>query len=314
MEAHYRQVQLRNRVGRLKPGGFQKVGLGISRVIRGGSHGAGDDVEGGGKDHSTKGGSREVANHIATEVYHYEPPFDIPYEFFLVGGQKMSSSKGRGSSAAEIAELMPAKIFRLALLGKDYNQQTNFDPEGDTLPVLYDQYDKLAAGYWAGTKDDYARLFELIHPKTRTSDVRVLPQQSTLPRFSQVAFMVQMPHMSLAKEFADADPQELAERAAYAKKWLAEYAPEKFVFKLQDSMPAVELADTQKTNLKQILDFLTTKSDATAEELHTKLHELKAFKEIYLIFLGKDHGPKAGWFISSLPRDFVLKRLEEAAK
>jgi lysyl-tRNA synthetase class I len=75
----------------------------------------------------------------------------------------MSSSKGKGSSAREIADLLPTKIFRLALLGKDINQQFNFDPEGDTIPVLYDQYDKLAESYWAGVKDDYARLFEFIH-------------------------------------------------------------------------------------------------------------------------------------------------------
>src|SRR3989344_3101891 len=61
------------------------------------------DIEGGGKDHSTKGGSRDVANHIAREVFGYEPPFDIPYEFFLVGGKKMSSSKGRGSSAKDMS-------------------------------------------------------------------------------------------------------------------------------------------------------------------------------------------------------------------
>lgn len=296
-------------------------------------------VEGGGKDHSTKGGSRDVANHIAKEVFTYEPPFDIPYEFFLVGGQKMSSSKGRGSSAGDIAELMPAKILRLALLGKDYNQQTNFDPEGDTLPVLYDQYDKLAESYWAGVKDDYARLFETLHtvewggagqnglaspggevkPDRQDEEIRGpferhLPTKQSLPRFSQVAFMVQMPHLDLKKEFPDADPAELAERASYAKKWLEQYAPEKFVFKLQESLPSVEITSEQKTNLKKVLEFLEANPHAAAEDLHTKLHELKAFKEIYLAFLAKDHGPKAGWFLASLPRQFVLARLAEASQ
>ena len=124
---------------------------------------------------------------------------------------------------------------------------------------------------------------------------------------------MQMPHLELEKEFPDADKSELAERALYAKRWLAEYAPEKFVFKLQEQLPMVELSNGQKTNLKQLLEFLHSKPGITAEEIHTKLHELKAFKEIYLMFLGKDHGPKAGWFIASLPRDFVLKRLEEAS-
>ncbi|OGC84495.1 lysine--tRNA ligase [Candidatus Adlerbacteria bacterium RIFCSPHIGHO2_12_FULL_53_18] len=274
-------------------------------------------VEGGGKDHSTKGGSRDVANHISKEVFNYEPPFDMPYEFLLVGGKKMSSSKGRGSSAKEISELVPPKILRLALLGKDINQQFNFDPESDTVPLLYDLYDKLAEGYWAGVKDDYAKLFEFIHPERKISS------QSVLPRFSQVAFVVQMPHMDLYKEFPKADKAELDERAKYAKRWLEAYAPEKFVFKLQDTLPeaAKSLSEAQKAALAEILRYIEGfEAMPSGEELHKKLHEIKEaqgikpselFGAIYLAFLGKSYGPQAGWFISALPHEFVIKRLKE---
>ena len=122
-----------------------------------------------------------------------------------------------------------------------------------------------------------------------------------------------MPHLDLEKEFPEADKAELHERALYAKRWLDAYAPEKFVFKLQESLPAVEITKEQKTNLKQVREFLEQHPSAAAEDIHSKLHELKEFKGIYLAFLGKDHGPKAGWFIASLPRDFVLARLKEAA-
>ena len=275
-------------------------------------------VEGAGKDHSTKGGSRDIGNHISREIFNYEPPFDVPYEFFLVGGKKMSSSKGRGSSAKEIADLVPAKILRLALLGKDINQAINFDPEGDTIPVLYDLYDKLAENFWAGTKDDYARLFEFIHPDRET------PTQSVLPRFSQVAFVVQMPHLDLKKEFPDADKKELEERATYAKKWLEVYAPEKFIFKLQDTLPdtARELSPIQKKSLQALREYIESSSSMpSGEDLHHKLHALKEsvpiapaelFSALYFVFLGKAYGPKAGWFLSVLDRDFVLKRLKEA--
>jgi len=267
-------------------------------------------IEGAGKDHSTKGGSRDVANHISQEVFKYEPPFDVPYEFFLVGGKKMSSSKGQGSSAKEISDLVPAKILRLALLSKDPMHAFSFDPEGDTIPVLYDHYDKLAGEYWAGTRDDYARLFEYVHPG------RVVPAQSVLPRFSQVAFVVQMPHMDIYKEFPEADRAELDERAHYAKHWLESYAPEKFVFKLQDELPEVakSLSDSSKQALKALHDFIeASQAMPSGEELHTELHKTKEFKSIYLAFLAKDSGPKAGWFLSSLPREFVLKRLQEAS-
>ncbi|MDZ4226412.1 MAG: lysine--tRNA ligase, partial [Patescibacteria group bacterium] len=274
-------------------------------------------VEGAGKDHSTKGGARDVAAHIAQEVFKHEVPLNAPYEFFLVGGKKMSSSKGRGSSAKEIADLLPPKILRLALLGKDINQAINFDPEGDTIPVLYDQYDKLAAGYWAGVKDDYARLFEFIHPGHE------VPTASELSRFSQVAFVVQMPHMDLYKEFPKADRQELDERVHYAKRWLEAYAPEKFVFKLQEELPkaAGELSEPQKAALGEILRYIEGfQGMPNGEELHKKLHDIKEsqkiapselFSAIYLAFLGKSHGPQAGWFLSALPREFVIKRLKE---
>ncbi len=283
-------------------------------------------VEGAGKDHSTKGGARDVAAHIAKEVFDYEAPMNAPYEFFLVGGKKMSSSKGRGSSAREISELVPPKILRLALLGKDINQAINFDPEGDTIPVLYDQYDKLAENYWAGVKDDYARLFELIHPDKK------VPEPLFLPRFSQVAFMVQMLHLNLEKEVAkmkggaltDTDKAELEERAQYAKRWIEEYAPEKYVFKLQEVLPeaAKVLSLKQKEALREILRYIEGRQSYTGEDLHHELHEIKSridiepselFKAIYISFLGRESGPQAGWFLSGLDKDFVVTRLKEAS-
>jgi len=45
-----------------------------------------------------------------------------------------------------------------------------------------------------------------------------------------------------------------------------------------------------------------------------KLDTKKAFATIYQVFIGKDHGPKAAWFLLSLPKDKVIERLKEAAK
>lgn len=286
----------------------------------------GVQVEGAGKDHSTKGGSRDVANHISREVFNYESPFDVPYEFILVGGKKMSSSKGRGSSAKEISDLLPTKMFRLTLLHKDIGQQFNFDPEGDTIPVLYDLYDKLAEGYWAGVKDDYARLFFFAHADG------IAPERMFLMRFSQVAFIAQMPHLSFEQEserqkgeaLTPPEKAELAERAAYARKWLAEHAPEKYVFKLQEEFPeaARGLSAIQKKAMGALREFFEANPSPSGDEAHYRLHAMKEelgiapgelFSAIYLLFLAKTSGPKAGWFLSVLPREFVLKRLKEAA-
>ena len=38
-----------------------------------------------------------------------------------------------------------------------------------------------------------------------------------------------------------------------------------------------------------------------------------AFEAIYLAFLGRTKGPRAGWFLAFLERGFVIARLKEAA-
>ncbi len=285
----------------------------------------GVDVEGGGKDHSTKGGSRDVANHIARELFDYEPPFDIPYEFFLVGGKKMSSSKGRGSSAKDMADLFPPQVFRLVLIGKDIREQIDIDPSGDSIPRTYDWYDELGAHVREGAADDYARLFALCElPQERAE----LPAPWQL-RFKDLAFVLQMPHLVLLAEaerakggvLTEDESAALTERAAYARFWLATYAPPEFKYVLQETLPIISLSSEQQKACALLADFLASGAK-TGEELHARLHELKTevpiapkdlFVALYQLFLARDSGPKAGWFLSVLPREFVVERLKEAS-
>lgn len=287
-------------------------------------------VEGGGKDLSTKGGARDVSNHIAREVFKYQPPFDISYEFFLAGGKKMSTSKGNAPAAREIVDVLPPHIYRLVFLGKNYKQAIEFNITGDTVPILFDTYDRIAEKYFAHTQEDDARLFTLIHnPKERK-----LLQEHFLPRFSLVSFLVQMPHMNIEDEFSkvkgsaltEQDLAELQMRIKYAKHWLEVYAPEEYKYELQyDTLPkaATLFSDKQKETLGKVLVYIKSRDILEGEELHKQLHTIRKeseiepkefFSALYLSFLGKDSGPKAGWFLSVIDRKFLEKRLEEVSK
>lgn len=292
------------------------------------------DIEGGGKDHSTKGGSRDVANHIAREVFDYEPPFDIPYEFFLVGGKKMSSSKGRGSSAKDMADLFPPELLRFVLIGKDIREQIDVDPSGDSVPRLYDLYDEIAESARVDDKNDQTRLYELCMPPAQRNKKKLLwfSNVKEVPwsmRFREVAFMVQMPHLFLFDEAVRAkgspltkrEERNLKERAHYAAFWLENYAPEEFKYELQNELPSLSLSEAQKAALTALSAFFSEKRDG--EETHLRLHELKTeipiapqelFKVIYKIFLNRDSGPKAGWFLASLPQNFVESRIDQALR
>jgi len=288
----------------------------------------GVDIEGAGKDHSTRGGSREIADTISREVFSHKPPFNIPYEFFQVGGRKMSSSKGAGSSSREVADLLPPEMLRLLLLGKEYKKVIEFIPDGDTIPVLYDTYDRLASDYFNQEESDHERIFRLVN----FSNEKL--QKRFLPRFSQVAFITQMPHMdkfeALEKmkeeELAEEDKKEFEYREKYAKKWLEKYAPEDYKYELQEKEipePAKNFSSEQKKALGLVLEYIKSQKKLDGQELHTKLHDIKKeaeinpkdlFSAIYLSFLGKDSGPKAGWFLSVLNRKFLEKRLEDVIR
>jgi lysyl-tRNA synthetase class 1 len=147
-------------------------------------------------------------------------------------------------------------------------------------------------------------------------------------RFREVAFIVQMAHLSLKEEVARVKGSALTEdeecvldvRARYAKYWLTTYAPEEFKYELQEEMPSAELSEVQKKALAVLAEYLQ-EEERTGEELHLRLHEMKTgvpiapkelFQAIYRIFLNRESGPKAGWFLAGLPRDFVIARLKEA--
>ncbi|MBP6923951.1 MAG: lysine--tRNA ligase [Candidatus Pacebacteria bacterium] len=282
------------------------------------------NFEGGGKDHYTKGGSRQVAEAICREIFDHEPPYGVFNEFFLVGGKKMSSSKGNAASAREMTDILPPHILRLLLLKTPINRQLDFDPEGDAIPVLFDTYDKLAEKYWSGVRDDDSQVFNFIHLPDERAELPV----RYLPRFSQVAFLVQMPHMDIYDEVAkmketeltDIDVAELDERVVYAKRWLKEYADDKFIFTLQQNIPKAtqSLTEVQQSALKLLSDKIELLETIDGQILHELIHEVKSeselspkefFGAIYTVFLGKDSGPKVGWFLSTLDKDFLIKRL-----
>lgn len=287
------------------------------------------DIEGAGKDHSTRGGSREIAETISREVFGQVPPFNIPYEFFQVGGKKMSSSKGAGSSSKEIADLLPPELLRLLLLNKDPKKVIEFIPDGDTIPILYDLYDKMAEAYFKKEKGDYARIFKLMHA---SREEKLKPR--FLPRFSQMAFIVQTLHLDnyaaveKMKEMplAAEDKEEVDYRADYVKRWLEKFAPEDYRYELQEkAIPegAKNFSAEQKKALALILQYIESQEKLDGQVLHTKLHEIKEetkinpkdlFSAIYLSFLGKPSGPKAGWFLSVLDKKFLEKRLGEVIK
>ena len=266
-------------------------------------------IEGAGKDHSSAGGSRDIAKELCKEVFDYPNPFNLPYEFFLIGGKKMSSSKGLGLKGRDLTDLLPAEIGRFLFTKTEYKRAVEFDPfETMAIPVLFDEYQKAADAYFNKDNEDLARSFEL-------AQVNKEIQRPPKIRFSVLAQWVQMPNMD-----EEIKKEKLEVWAKYAKNWIENYAPESEKFTVQKDLPKESegLSDMQKKTLAKISEELDKKWNG--EDFQTRIYDLgkemglngkETFAAIYLSLIGKDHGPKAAWLILSLDKEFVKKRFTD---
>lgn len=266
-------------------------------------------VEGAGKDHMSAGGSHDLASLVCQRVINYQTPYPAPYEWLLIGGRKMSSSKGVGVSAYEMLDILPPQLIRFLMVRIKMNTQINFDPsEKDTIPVLFDEYQKAAQAYFNKTNEDLARIFEL-------SQIGDKIQKPSFIRFSVLAQWVQMPNME-----EEIKKNDLEEWVKYAKVWLEKYAPEEMKFTVQKETPeeVKSLSSEQKELLKLVASELDKEWDP--EEFQARIYDIgkslglnggHTFAAIYKALLSKSHGPKAAWLILSLDKDFVKKRFSE---
>jgi lysyl-tRNA synthetase class 1 len=288
-----------------------------------------------GKDLSTAGGSRERSDAIAREVFEREPPLNVPYEFLNIGGRKMSTSKGRGAAAHRIVEVIPPEQLRLLFLRPRPNSAIEFDPDGtDAIPRLFDEFDKLAAAT-AGREvkgelpAGYASIFRysLLDPG---ADV---PAEAAAFRadFRHLALLVQIPGVELeprveAEKGMALDAREraiLEERVRAARAWLEAYAPERARMSVRPSLPAEAdaLDADQRAYLRALADAAAVSAPGAGDAWQALifraaadrgLPDRRAFAAIYLAFLGRTDGPRAGWLLAGLDPGLVLARLREA--
>ena len=288
-------------------------------------------IELAGKDHSQKGGSRDVANAICRKVLKKQPPFHAPYEFILVNGTKMSSSKGVGSIAKEIAELLPPELLRFLMLRTQPKKVINFAPNYETTTRLFRDYDSLVGKYQMLSPEiqQEVALPEPLIPLFYSQTDAVIQTYQPVD-LSTLISLLQVPHLDILDEIEKRSNQPLSkqdwqiahQRIAVARKWLEDYADEeeKLVLYL-DKVPekVKDLTQEQIVYLEQLTNNLANVKAWEAEGLQTMLFSTAkdleiqqpvAFKAVYLSFLGKERGPKAGALLSYLERDVVISQLQ----
>lgn len=279
-------------------------------------------VEPFGRDHATKGGSYDTGVAISKDVYDNLAPIPVPYEFINRTGdtKKMSASKGTGVNAHEITDVLPAEVIRYFMLRNSPDKRLFFD-ETDGLIRLVDDYAELLA------KKDHTELDEeVIYLSARgvvdktISSVPfshlVAAYQASLGDVDKTLEVIgRTEHVTAVKNEAEVIRRELA----FVDHWLKLWAPESIRFNLSDSVNPADFSDVELAYLRSLAaEVSNAPADADGNWFHDCIYSHREssglkpgelFTVLYRALIGKTSGPRAGWFLSILPRDWLVKRL-----
>lgn len=275
-----------------------------------------------GRDHTTKGGSVDTGVQIMRDVYEAEPPLSVAYDFInLVGDtKKMSASKGTGLDAVEGSRVMPPEVLRYFVLRAAPLKRLYFDPINGVIQLM----DEFAA--FAAKEDKTESDTQLLYLCTRGLDHKTVSRVpfSHLVASYQAALKDNQKTLDVVarteyKDIVEADRDIIVTELRFIDEWLQRWAPPEAKFSLLESVNPDSFETAQRDYMAALADKIASApEDADGGWFHQAIYELKdtsglppkeLFTTLYQVLIGRDSGPRAGWFLSMLPRDWLIRRL-----
>ncbi len=275
-------------------------------------------VEPFGKDHGAPGGSYDTGSAILREIFDTEPPKPLMYEWITLKGKgTMHSSTGVSIAASDFVKLAPPEILRFLIAKNQPGRHITFDPSTGLLNLI-DEFEKLHQGYNEGIlTDDPKRVYEISTDGIESENlqfslrhlitlIQIYPEDATL-----------LPALQRSGYSLDTISPELDRRISMLKNWISLYAPEQMRFSL---LPVDAPCDLGPEARDMLLSFAHSirKIEWDAETIHNTAHAAikdsglspsEGFRAFYELFIGKERGPRLGYFLSNLDRKFVKDRI-----
>ncbi len=274
-----------------------------------------------GRDHATKGGSYDTGVELMKKVFGSSAPYPIPYAFINRTGEtkKMSKSAGNTVNVSELLSVLPPEIVRFFVLRFSPDKQLFFDQEGGIVRLI-DEYAELLA---KPNKDaDDEQLISVCSSPLKQNTISNVPFSHLVASY-QSALKDPEKTIEIIKrtehaDIADAQQETIKLELDYIDRWLEQWAPESVKFSLLENVEPNEFTDAQKTFMFGLADKIEhAPEDADGQWFHQAIYDFKTdevspkelFTVLYRCLIGKEAGPRAGWFLSILPRDWLIQRL-----
>jgi lysyl-tRNA synthetase class 1 len=194
---------------------------------------------------------------------------------------------------------------------------------------IVDEYDKVEALYFNGGADekekDLLRAYEIAQPAAVRSRLPLQVPYRHLVSVAQIsdsfegAVKVLQRSMDIP-EISGEDMEVLEQRLGCVRHWLNAFAPEEVLYTVSQERPDVEITEEERAYIAVLRERLT-ETEWTGDKIHDAIYNTAkerglqpkaCFLALYRLFIARRSGPRLGFFLSTLDREFVLKRLSEA--
>jgi lysyl-tRNA synthetase class 1 len=296
-----------------------------------------------GKDNSSRGGSYDIGKRIVREIFEQKAPYPVVCEPIKLGKPRVVySSIEDAVPISDILKVIPSEVLRYLIIRTKPEKSIQFDP-GQSLLTLADEYEQLKTHF--REKDSSLGFFEKrIYELSRLTGVC----QSEIP-FRQMTTIYQVARgdfdqiLKVVKRsgFSTENEKCIKELIRNVSKWLEIFAPPFTKFNVKEKVPvqAANLSKLQKAFLSTFAAIIETTENISGKEYHMLIYSAQEegselnrriieklntqitqnidpadlFKAIYISLLGQSSGPRAGWFLSSFEKEFLVKRFKDAS-
>ena len=278
---------------------------------------------------------------IAKEIFGKDVPYPVLYERIVPGRQGLIFSPEETPQISNMLDVTPPEVLRYLIIRTKPGKLINFDPGQDLLRLI-DEYEKLGAEYRKNSQKSgifEKRIYELSRIagacQFEVSFKQMLViYQAARGDFEQILSILKRSGYSIENEKC------LNEFVRRVSRWLERYSSRPVKLNIKEKIPiqVATLSEIQKTFLDEFAAIIDARVQISAEEYHmllysatqngSELHrQIKEklglddldinpkdlFKAIYISILGQSSGPRAGWFLSSFKKDFLVQRFREAS-
>ena len=232
----------------------------------------------------------------------------------------MSKSAGNVVTAKQLLDMMPAELVWFFILRSAPEKQLYFD-EGETLLRLFDEFAALLEN--SNREAWEQQLLDLCLYGVEQQTISNVPFSHLVASYqaalrdpaATLEIIKRTEHAAIAEQQAATIERELR----LIDNWLTTSAPESLVFSLRTNVDMSEFTPGELEYFGMLAESIASApDDADGAWFHTAIYDLKEqvaippkelFGSLYRLLIGKNSGPRAGWFLSLLSRDWLLARL-----